>query len=95
MAPGSGTLISFDYEPSPVARNPQSCVSSLVPGLGQAGQAGTSHWKAGGLCPHPLPTSHPLVLWDLHMQSQEMAGRAYGGLGLLPARPLGGEPVVY
>lgn len=56
-----------------MARTLQSYFSTQVLGLGKAGRPDSSGLKAGGLCPHFLPTSRSLALWDLYM----LAGRVY------------------
>lgn len=59
---GFGTeraLLQWRFDHEPVARALQSGSSSQVPGPGKAGQAGTSHLKAGVFCPHSCPPATP------------------------------------
>lgn len=77
LAPSLGQW-SSDGEPG---SGLQSCPSSQVPGPGKAGHAGTTCWKAGGLCLHPCPSATP-ELGGTSTQGWEMADRACCLMGL-------------
>lgn len=85
---------SFDYEPSPVARTPQSCVGSQVAGLGSwAGRhPSMQSWGAlsSTLAHQPLlsPTDRPHAgsgngrqgVWRHGLAACQASGRAASGL---------------